>query len=289
MIMVDEYLTIEQAVKYIDSKIEYDFSLINLRELEAFKIIYPIFYFKGMASFEHKGLEFFSDIEGYFHLNNNEHLITDETIEFETCLLYDATLDNFKTYRIDGTRMAFKPCLYLDKNAIEQEKIANFSREEKTLTVNPYKHSFKLVCLEKDDDDGDGYIISEIEPNNVRVNKNQLDKWLTKNDTPKELEEAKAKITELTAENDRLNEKLRQKADTSTDDKDLHPKRLNTVARLLNVLFYKAGYDPSAHQGTINTNIVTLSDTLGASITEKPVSYWIKEVQQLRINTERKK
>ena len=48
MIMFN-YLTIEQAIKYVSSKVEYEFLFDNLKDLEAFQIINPVFFFKGFA------------------------------------------------------------------------------------------------------------------------------------------------------------------------------------------------------------------------------------------------
>lgn len=93
-----------------------------------------------------------------------------------------------------------------------------------------------------------------------------------------QLKKAKAHIEEL------------KKSDINYDDgdKELNPKTLTAVTRLLNVLFYKTSYDISSHAGTTNTNIVELSKKIRTPITKNTVSKWIKEVQQLRINVEKK-
>ena len=75
-------------------------------------------------------------------------------------------------------------------------------------------------------------------------------------------------------------------ADAPADDADLNPKTLSAITRLLNVLFHKAQLDIAAHKGTTNKNIVNTSISLNAKITEKPVSHWIRQVQQLRIDTQ---
>lgn len=82
---------------------------------------------------------------------------------------------------------------------------------------------------------------------------------------------------------------LRQQENTPADDeKELNPKTHTAVTCLLNVLFHKAELDIAAHKGTTNANIVKLSISLNSKITEKPVSYWIKQVQQLRIDIQKK-
>lgn len=99
----------------------------------------------------------------------------------------------------------------------------------------------------------------------------------------KELAAAKAQITDL---KNQLAQAKAELATTPADEADLNPKTLSAVTRLLNVLFYKAQLDITAHQGTTNKNIVSSSINLNAKITEKPVSHWIKQVQQLRIDTQ---
>lgn len=99
----------------------------------------------------------------------------------------------------------------------------------------------------------------------------------------KELAAAKAQITDL---KNQLSQVKAELANAPADDADLNPKTLSAVTRLLNVLFHKAQLDITAHQGTTNKNIVSSSISLNAKITEKPVSHWIKQVQQLRIDTQ---
>ncbi|PLT22067.1 hypothetical protein [Psychrobacter sp. MES7-P7E] len=77
-------------------------------------------------------------------------------------------------------------------------------------------------------------------------------------------------------------------ADKPADEVELNPKTQTAVTRLLNVLFHKAQLDIAAHKGTTNKNIVNSSISFNAKITEKPVSHWIKQVQQLRIDTEKR-
>ena len=76
-------------------------------------------------------------------------------------------------------------------------------------------------------------------------------------------------------------------ADKPADEVELNPKTKTSATRIMNVLFHKAQLDITAHQGTTNKTIVNLSKSLNATITEKPVIFWIKEVQQLRIDTEK--
>lgn len=77
-------------------------------------------------------------------------------------------------------------------------------------------------------------------------------------------------------------------ANNLADEVELNPKTQTAITRLLNVLFHKAQLDITAHKGTTNKNIVNSSISLNAKITEKPVSHWIKQVQQLRIDTEKR-
>lgn len=94
-----------------------------------------------------------------------------------------------------------------------------------------------------------------------------------------EINEAKAIIAQ---QKERIAEL--EQAQASQPNEELHPKTLKTVSHLLNVLFDKARFDIDAHMGTTNSQIVELSNKLNTPITKKPVSYWIKQVKQLRID-----
>lgn len=96
---------------------------------------------------------------------------------------------------------------------------------------------------------------------------------------------AQDKIDEL---ENQLAQAKAELTDNPADEVELNPKTQTAVTRLLNVLFHKAQLDITAHKGTTNKNIVNSSISLNAKITEKPVSHWIKQVQQLRIDTEKR-
>ena len=96
---------------------------------------------------------------------------------------------------------------------------------------------------------------------------------------------AEKKILDLESQLAQANAAL---TDKPADEIELNPKTQTAVTCLLNVLFHKAEMDITAHKGTTNKNIVNLSKSLNARITEKPVSHWIKQVQQLRIDTQKK-
>ena len=107
-----------------------------------------------------------------------------------------------------------------------------------------------------------------------------------------EIEILEARLMQANDDNEKIKEQLVKanaelvaiKTIQVDHDKDLNPKSHNSVTRILNVLFHKAELDINAYQGTTNKNIVDTSISLNAKITEKPVLYWIKQVQQLRIN-----
>lgn len=107
---------------------------------------------------------------------------------------------------------------------------------------------------------------------------------IDKPDTQQQLIKKDEKIAEL---EEQLEKKEAELANQIVNaDKELNPKSIRSVTCLLNVLFYKAQLDINAHKGTTNAKIVSLSKDLNAKITEKPVSDWIKRVQQLRIDTQ---
>jgi len=96
--------------------------------------------------------------------------------------------------------------------------------------------------------------------------------------------ELESKIADL---ENQLAQAKAELADKPADEVELNPKTKTSATRIMNVLFHKAQLDITAHQGTTNKTIVNLSKSLNATITEKPVIFWIKEVQQLRIDTEK--
>lgn len=114
-----------------------------------------------------------------------------------------------------------------------------------------------------------------IEEEDLRQQKTRLKQYKVK---------AKAKIADL---ENQLAQAKAALADKPADEVELNPKTKTSATRIMNVLFHKAQLDITAHQGTTNKTIVNLSKSLNATITEKPVIFWIKEVQQLRIDTER--
>lgn len=91
-------------------------------------------------------------------------------------------------------------------------------------------------------------------------------------------DESQAKIAELEKQLKQAhtdNDLLKKKVDSS---KGIEPNSQAAIARLLNVLFYKADYDITAHQGTTNTKIQKLSKEMGTPVGEKFISKWIKIV-----------
>ena len=98
-----------------------------------------------------------------------------------------------------------------------------------------------------------------------------------------ELADTQSKIAELEKQLSKAhtdNDLLRKKVDSN---KELEPNSQAAVARLLNVLFYKADYDITAHQGTTNTKIQKLSKEMGTPVGEKFISKWIKIVNNEKI------
>ena len=123
-----------------------------------------------------------------------------------------------------------------------------------------------------------------LEIDDIRITKDSLNILIAKPDTQQQSVDKDKKISELEERLEKTEIELANQ--TANADKELSPKTLKSVTCLLNVLFHKAQLDITAHKGTTNARIVSLSKDLNAKITEKPVSYWIKQVQQLRIETQ---
>lgn len=121
--------------------------------------------------------------------------------------------------------------------------------------------------------------------------KNQIDVLNKRecNDTPnnerltgepyQQIDELEKQLEQAKADNDLLRKKL-------DSNKELQPNSQAAVARLLSVLFYKADYDITAHQGTTNTKIQKLSKEMGMPVGEKFISKWIKIVNSEKLSDE---
>lgn len=142
-----------------------------------------------------------------------------------------------------------------------------------TFTKNAQQKIFKMLGRTPLDNSASGHTQAQLATNNEKAQ--------TK------IAELEKQLSKAHADNDLLRKKLDSNKELQpADEADLNPKTLSAVTRLLNVLFHKAQLDITAHQGTTNKNIVSSSISLKAKITEKPVSHWIKQVQQLRIDTQ---
>lgn len=95
----------------------------------------------------------------------------------------------------------------------------------------------------------------------------------------KKIAELEKQLKQAHADNDLLRKKL-------DSNKEIQPNSQAAVARLLNVLFYKADYDITAHQGTTNTKIQKLSKEMGTPVGEKFISKWIKIVNSEKMGDE---
>lgn len=197
------YLTIEQAIKYVSSKVEYEFLLDNLKDLEAFQIINPVFFFKGFAKFQCSDFSGNSEIGGYFCLSENESLISNKDILFEKCFLSEPALDYYDSFS------DMEVCLDIEKEAKDSGKLFKWIRGT-GLEVNPYHYNFHLYSL---DDDGNEIIKSIINPQDIRIKKYELDQWLTENTAQRELDIARDRILNLETELAQVKAKLKEQTD----------------------------------------------------------------------------
>lgn len=282
------YLGIEQAVKYINSKVDYDFTLSNLKELQTFGYISTVFFYEGVAKFSLMDIDAYCSINGYFRLPEIDNLISTEPIYFETCLLSLAANDYQDSY--GDITVSLIPD---DDNGNE---IMVLDRTNKVLKVNPYDYNFKLTDI---DEQGEIIEINVIAPDDVRISKKEIDSWLNsatalnnsdkpiqQGTDPNRSDELQAKIAELEKQLEQAqadNDLLRKKVE---DNKELEPSSTAAVTRLLNILFYKLDYDVSAHSGTLNKQLIEYSKhpSINTKISKGFLTPWLKRVQQLRID-----
>ena len=216
------YLTIEQAIKYVSSKVEYEFLLDNLKDLEAFQIINPVFFFKGFAKFQCSDFSGNSEIGGYFCLSENESLISNKDILFEKCFLSEPALDYYDSFS------DIEVCLDIEKEAKNSEKLFKWVRGTGSIEVNPYHYNFHLYNL---DDDGNEIIKHEINLQDIRIKKYELDKWLSENSEQQRIAELENELAQVKAQ---LNEQQTpQRTRAQTDETNTDKKLIAMMALLL--------------------------------------------------------
>ena len=250
MIMFN-YLTIEQAIKYVSSKVEYEFLFDNLKDLEAFQIINPVFFFKGFAKFQCSDFSGNSEIGGYFCLSENESLISNKDILFEKCFLSEPALDYYDSFS------DIEVCLDIEKEAKNSEKLFKWVRGTGSIEVNPYHYNFHLYNL---DDDGNEIIKHEINLQDIRIKKYELDKWLSENSEQQRIAELENELAQVKAQ---LNEqqtpqRTRAQTEETNTDKKLIAMMALLLAKQSNT--FRIGQKPNYKQ--INNAILNLATDL---------------------------
>lgn len=238
------YLTIEQAIKYVSSKVEYEFLFDNLKDLEAFQIINPVFFFKGFAKFQYSEIDGTSEIGGYFCLNELESLISKQAIPFGKCFLSEPNLEYYDSF--SDTEVS----LNIGKDAKESEIVFKWIGDTDSMEVNPYHYNFHLYTL---DEDGNELIKSLISPQDVRIKKCELDQWLTGNKPKNNSDAAQDRIREL--EQQQAPQRTRAQTDEANTDKKLIAMLAILLAKQSNT--FRIGDRPNAKQ--INEQVYNLT------------------------------
>ena len=243
------YLTIEQAIKYVSSKVEYEFLFDNLKDLEAFQIINPVFFFKGFAKFQCSDFSGNSEIGGYFCLSENESLISNKDILFEKCFLSEPALDYYDSFS------DIEVCLDIEKEAKNSEKLFKWVRGTGSIEVNPYHYNFHLYNL---DDDGNEIIKHEINLQDIRIKKYELDKWLSENSEKQRIAELENELAQVKAQLDEQQQapqRTRAQTDETNTDKKLIAMLAILLAKQSNT--FRIGDRPNATQ--INEQVLNLT------------------------------
>ncbi|MEG9304139.1 hypothetical protein [Psychrobacter celer] len=259
------YLTIEQAIKYVSSKVEYEFLFDNLKDLEAFQIINPVFFFKGFAKFQCSDFSGNSEIGGYFCLSENESLISNKDILFEKCFLSEPALDYYDSFS------DIEVCLDIEKEAKNSEKLFKWVRGTGSIEVNPYHYNFHLYNL---DDDGNEIIKHEINLQDIRIKKYELDKWLSENSEQQRIVELQSELAQVKAQ-------LKERTDTPADDNELSTRSQNLAAKIILALIDVAGLDkdsPPYQYDELNSNNRLIYDQIKANnmeVSQQKIGYWL--------------
>ncbi|MGP4120224.1 hypothetical protein ACT3N8_10450 [Psychrobacter aquimaris] len=257
--------------------------------LEAFysEGITPVFFYDGIIGWGYsywdgtldewvRVKEGFSTLRGYFSIHQSdliEHYRDMESIKEKW--YFGSRIRAYKTYGEPPPTLSDNDTSFGYNSRIELGKQAPLSELEKIehCYIYIYDDDYQLAFNEL------LYPIEQVE---------KILTPLTPDDTatPAQLASLTHEINEAKAIIAQQKERIAEleQAQASQPNEELHPKTLKTVSHLLNVLFDKARFDIDAHMGTTNSQIVELSNKLNTPITKKPVSYWIKQVKQLRID-----
>lgn len=262
------YLTIEQAIKYITSHLGYEFSLENLQDLEAFQKIKPVFFFRGFAKYSYLDTFGTSEIGGYFELDDSESLISNEDIRFETCYLHEPTSDDYDSFS------DVEVCLNLDKEARDSNSILKWVYGNDYVEINPYQYNFYLYHL---DHYGNEIIKSIIKPRDVRIKKDQLDKWLASNTADDEIQKLQDRVSEL--------EHLLRQTQTELKKNDgLMPNSEAKVSNLIFVLLSEHDYSlTQGGKGKTNQVLLEASIRHKTPLSENTLAYWLKKAYQIQL------
>lgn len=218
------YLGIEQAIKYINNKVDYDFTLSNLKELQAFGYVSTVFFYEGLAKFSLMSVDAYCSINGYFKLPEIDNLISTEPIYFDTCLLSLAANDYQDSY--GDITVSLIP-------DDDSDEIVVLDRTNKTLKVSPYDYDFRLTEI---DEQGELIEINSIAPDAVRISKTEIDNWL--NNTTNLDTDHSQKIAELEKQLSKVSAELAASKTNSNEPLDDRSEKsyLNTIGLLLELM-----------------------------------------------------
>lgn len=273
---INEFLTLNDIAEYLTDKCNYDFNLEcsidqnrlieTIIQLVRNDKLHPVFHYRGNVDWLKQKV--ITRKSGSFI--NHERVLLDITYDMSVRDYYfingknfDKLIENNCSNYINVINCTVEPYHVDGKQEIVENSILSYRKIKDDFSINFHDLLYPKLDLDK--------LFKQTE---------------AKADTDV-IEKLRQKIAGLEAENDQLNEKLSKQEYRLTDDKELEPNSQAAVTRLLNVLFYKAGYDVQSHSGTTNKNIVTYSEhpSVNTPITKGFLTPWIKRVQQLRIET----
>lgn len=269
---INEFLTLNDVADYLADKCNYDFNLEcsidqdrlieTIIQLVRSRKLNPVFHYRGNVDWLKQKV--ITRKSGHF--TNHERVLVDITYNmsvrdyyFVSGKNFDKLIENNCSNYINVINCTIEPYHVEGKQEIIENNILYYRKVKDDFSITFHDLLYPKLDLDN--------LFSQTEADTDTIEK--LKEQIA--DLENQLAQAKAKL-----------------ADKPADEVELNPKTQTAVTRLLNVLFHKAQLDITAHKGTTNKSIVSSSISLNAKITEKPVSHWIKQVQQLRIDTEKR-
>ena len=270
---IKEFLTLDDFAEYLTDKCSYDFNLEcsidqnrlieTIVQLVRNDKLHPVFYYSGNVDWLEKtvitrksgslitheiGL---SDIT-YNMSRSGHYFVSDKT--------FDKLIENNCSNYINLINCTIEPYHVDGKQEIIENSILHYRKVKEDFSINFHDLLYPKLDLDK--------LFNQTE---------------AKTDTDTEvIKKLKEQVTDLTAENDRLNEQLSSQADTPNDnDKELSTRSQNLAAKIILALLDIADLDkdsPPYQYDDLSSNNSLIHDQIeanGMNVGKQKIGHWL--------------